>query len=103
MAEAQSVMTEKPYFVYVLWTRSGCCFYKGVTDRIAHRLTQHNNGESKWTKRHAGTWELVWQREFPSLGAARKFENLLKRQKGGNGFWHLTGLDPCDFDTSSGS
>jgi hypothetical protein len=34
----------------------------------------------------------VWESETPSLGAARKLENLLKRQKGGRGFYRLTGL-----------
>ncbi|MBT3293772.1 MAG: GIY-YIG nuclease family protein [Verrucomicrobia bacterium] len=93
----------KPHYVYILWSETGLCFYKGVTVDIPHRLAQHNGGESKWTKRHAGTWRLVWHREFPSLGDARKFENRLKKQKGGKGFWGLTGLDPECFGSPSGS
>ena len=100
---AMNILVHRNYYVYVLWSDTGLCFYKGVTDNIPHRLTQHNNGESKWTKRYAGSWRLVWQREFPSLGEARKFENRLKRQKGGIGFWKLTGLNPSHFTDSSGS
>ena len=32
MRQAMSVMTEKPYFVYILWSRPGCCFYSGITE-----------------------------------------------------------------------
>ena len=91
------------YHVYILWSEKGCCLYKGVTEDVQERLKQHNNGESKWTKRHSGTWEIVWQRTFPTLGDARKFEIRLKKQRGGNGFWHLTGLDPHDFKGLAGS
>ena len=80
------------YFTYVLWSPAGQCFYIGVTANVLRRLAQHNDGLSRWTSRHAGTWELVWQREFPNLSEARKCEELLKRQKGGDGFFHLTGL-----------
>ena len=96
-----SQTSARPYAVYILWSGTGHCFYTGVTNDVPHRLAQHNAGGSKWTKRHAGTWELVWQRAFPTLGEARRFENRLKRQKGGNGFWQLTGLDPNDFSSGS--
>ncbi len=75
----------KPYSVYVLWSPIGERFYTGVTDDVARRLSDHNTGVSRWTKRYAGSWELVWQRECPSLGDARRFENRLKRQRGGAG------------------
>ena len=83
-----------PYFTYVLWSPAGNCFYIGVTTCLVTRLAQHNTGISRWTSRHAGTWELAWHREFPGLGEARKYELLLKRQKHGAGFFHLTNLQP---------
>ena len=67
-------------------------FYIGCTHKVEHRLEQHNAGMSKWT-RGRGPWQLVWQKSFPTLTETRKFENLLKRQKGGSGFAKLTGLD----------
>jgi len=96
-----SLTPRSPYHVYILWTDVGRHFYIGTTDDVPRRFTQHNSGESKWTKRHAGSWELVWRREFASLGEARKFESRLKRQKRGRGFWTFTGLDPADFASSS--
>ncbi len=42
-------------------------------------------------------WKLVWLRELCSLSEARRLENRLKRQKGGEGFYQMTGLDPGDF------
>ena len=95
--------TQRLYSVYILWSDRGCRFYIGVTENVDYRVAQHNAGVSKWTKRYAGSWDLVWKREFDSLGEARRFEVKLKRQKGGHGFWGLTGLDPGDFKVSSGS
>ena len=87
-----------PYYTYILWSTTARRFYIGVTEDVSKRLSDHNSGISKWTKRYAGSWELVWQRKLDSLGEARKLENLLKRQKGGRGFWTITGLNPDSFD-----
>ena len=94
---------QQPYWVYVLWSPAGQKFYIGLTDDLERRLAQHNSGESKWTRRFAGSWQLAWTREFPSLRQARKFENLLKRQKGGDGFRKITGLDTRSKPSSPGS
>ena len=88
---------QQSYSVYILWSDTGKRFYTGLTENPAIRLKQHNDGQSKWTKRYAGSWTIVWQQKFESLSEARRFENKLKRQKGGNGFWVLTGLDPTQF------
>jgi len=90
----------KPYYVYVLWSEVGTRFYIGVTDDVQRRIADHNGGVSKWTKRYAGSWRLVWHEHCPSLGVARTLENWLKRQKRGNGFWLRTGLDKSDFRPS---
>jgi putative endonuclease len=83
------------YWVYVLWSATGECFYIGLTDDLARRLTQHNGGVSRWTRRYAGSWTLVWQKSFDTLSAARAYENLLKRQRRGHGFFQHTGLAPA--------
>ena len=93
----KNLMNTKPYYCYILWSDIGHKFYIGITENIEIRLSQHNTGISKWTKRYAGTWKLVWTREFPSLSDARKFENRLKKQKGGKGFWSITQLNKDDF------
>ena len=83
--------TPKPYWVYVLYSDAADRFYTGVTEHVAERLEKHNRGRSRWTARHR-PWRLVFRRRFPSLTDARRFENLLKRQKGGRGFYQHTGL-----------
>jgi len=93
-------MPDKPCYCYILWSDTAEKFYIGVTENVRKRLDDHNSGVSKWTKRFAGSWRLVWQSQFVSLGDARRFEKRLKRQKGGAGFWKITGLGPSAFGKS---
>ncbi len=80
----------KLYQVYVLRNSDGL-FYIGLSEDVALRLEQHNQGISKWTKSR-GPWVLAWTSDRMELSEARKLENLLKKQKGGGGFYKLTGL-----------
>ena len=80
------------YRVYVLQNQEGR-YYIGLSEDIMVRLAQHNAGESKWTAKYR-PWRLAWQSEEQDLSSARRLENLLKRQKGGQGFYKLTGLMP---------
>ncbi len=79
------------YQVYVLQNADGR-FYIGISDDVSSRLAQHNSGVSTWT-RSRGPWNLVWTSPPISLTEARKLENFLKRQKGGEGFFKFTGLE----------
>ncbi|MHA3770765.1 GIY-YIG nuclease family protein [Verrucomicrobiota bacterium sgz303538] len=81
---------EIEYQVYVVQNPQGR-FYIGISENVSVRVAQHNEGVSKWTK-GKGPWTLVWTSEAKSLSDARKLENLLKKQKGGAGFFRLTGL-----------
>jgi putative endonuclease len=65
--------------------------YIGQTADLERRLIQHNRAQSKWTK-GKGPWKLVWISNALSLSDARTLENKLKRQKGGDGFYKITGL-----------
>jgi putative endonuclease len=78
------------YRVYVLHNRERK-FYIGLSDDVERRLQQHNSGVSTWT-RGKGPWTLIWQSTEMSLPEARKLELLLKRQKGGDGFYKIIGL-----------
>jgi len=78
------------YQVYVIQNPAGK-FYIGISENVESRLRQHNGGISKWTK-GKGPWTLRWTSEAMSITDARKLENHLKRQRGGNGFYQLTGL-----------
>jgi putative endonuclease len=78
------------YRVYVIQNEEGR-FYIGLTDDVIRRVNDHNAGVSTWTH-YRGPWQLRWTSEAMSLGEARKLENFLKKQKGGNGFFAHTGL-----------
>ena len=78
------------YQVYVL-QNAARRYYIGLTQDVALRLQQHNTGISTWTSSR-GPWALVWTSHLLTLTDARKLENLLKRQKGGVGFYQRTGL-----------
>ena len=96
-----SRVSDKPYFVYVLWSPSGGRFYIGISEDVEFRLSQHNSGEYKgWTNRYP-PWTLVYSTSFRNYGDARRHELELKRQKGGTGFFQLTGLRPDDFRRGS--
>ncbi|MFM8334527.1 MAG: GIY-YIG nuclease family protein [Opitutaceae bacterium] len=79
-----------PYRVYLLMNAEGRS-YVGLSENVARRLDQHNVGVSNWT-RSRGPWRLCWQSEEMNLSEARGLERLLKRQKGGDGLYRLTGL-----------
>jgi putative endonuclease len=91
-----SRVSGKPYFVYVLWSSSASRFYIGISEDPDARLLQHNAGDSKWTSKY-DSWELVHVEPCENYSEARKRELLLKKQKGGTGFYTLTGLDPTRF------
>ena len=78
------------YQVYVLQNKSGRR-YIGISVNPQARLLGHNAGISRWTN-GMGPWTIVWTSKPLSLSDARKFENKLKRQKGGSGLKTLTGL-----------
>ena len=68
--------------------------YIGFTRDVPLRINQHNSGFTPSTRKR-GPWTLIWQSETLSLSNARRLELYLKRQKGGNGFYQLTGLQKC--------
>jgi putative endonuclease len=84
-------VVEKSYQVYVLQNEQGK-FYIGLSEDVDARLLQHNNGESKWTSKYR-PWRMAWTSDAMLLSEARKLENKLKRAKGGNGFYAITGLE----------
>jgi putative endonuclease len=92
-----SRVSERAYFVYVLWSDSGRRFYIGISDDPLTRLQQHNDGSHRgWTNRYR-PWTLVHTESYPTYVVARKRELELKAQKGGIGFYVKTGLNPKKF------
>jgi putative endonuclease len=93
---SMSRVSGKPYFVYILWSEVGRRFYIGISEDIAHRLSAHNQSRSRWSARYV-PWTMVYQEAHSDYRSARLRENELKRQKGGEGFFRLTGLDRSQF------
>jgi len=81
--------TKKPYYVYVVRSENGR-HYIGLSENTGARIKEHNLGLSDWTSRY-GNWAIIYKRRFDNLTEARKWENYLKRQKGGNGFKKIIG------------
>ena len=55
--------------------------YKGYTEDLKSRLTDHNNKKSKHTAKYA-PWELISYHAFSSKQKAREFEHYLKTGSG---------------------
>jgi putative endonuclease len=91
-----SRVSGKPYFLYVLWSPSARRFYIGISEDPEQRLIRRNSGLSFWTARHC-PWSLALTERFDDYRSARKREIQLKRQKSGQNFYKLTGLDPQRF------
>jgi putative endonuclease len=66
--------------VYVIRSQEGY-IYTGCTEDFEHRLYQHNNHLSGWTKRGVN-WKPIHTEEYNTLSEARKRERWLKTGKG---------------------
>ncbi|MFH1575639.1 MAG: GIY-YIG nuclease family protein [Candidatus Nealsonbacteria bacterium] len=68
------------YCVYVLKSKINNSYYVGSCEDIIKRITLHNKGLVKSTKRYS-PWELVYKEEFSSLKEARQRELQIKSWK----------------------
>ena len=64
------------YTVYVIKSQSNL-IYIGQTDNLARRLSQHQKGQSKYTKRDSG-WRLIYSEEYQTRAEAMQREKWLK-------------------------
>ena len=85
------------YYIYLIRSENLDQFYIGQTDDLRRRVEQHQNGESRWTKR-ADDWRLVYYEAYTSRklaiirerklkNHARGYQELVKRvfEKSGEG------------------
>ncbi|PCE63380.1 GIY-YIG nuclease family protein [Sediminicola luteus] len=73
-------MAEKHY-VYVLKSKVDGRLYKGMTQNLELRLSQHNGGKVKSTKGYM-PWVLVYHEIFETRQEARSREKYLKSAAG---------------------
>ncbi len=55
-------------------------YYVGATEDLERRLSEHNRGQSNFT-RGRGPWSLVYEESFPSFMEAHRRELAIKRKK----------------------
>lgn len=65
------------YFVYILQSRKNDSFYKGSTNNLIRRFTEHNEGREEATSRYL-PWDLVWYTQKPNRSEAVILEMKLK-------------------------
>ena len=66
------------YFVYIIHSSNNNLYYKGFTSNPEHRLNEHNEGFSRYTK-NKGPWKLVYLEELPDKKSALIREKQIKR------------------------
>ena len=67
-----------PYFVYILQSEKDNTYYKGFTENVEKRLSQHNNGLSKYTSSKM-PWKLIYLEEYSTKREALIREKQIKR------------------------
>ena len=68
------------YYTYILQSEKDQSFYIGYTSNLEHRLYEHNEGFSRYTK-HKRPWKIVYFEKFEEKSEAIKRERFLKKQK----------------------
>ncbi|MCZ7557556.1 MAG: GIY-YIG nuclease family protein [Bacteroidia bacterium] len=69
------------FYTYVLWSAVLRKRYIGSTSDLLHRLEQHNNGFSTFTKRGI-PWILIFSEQYPTRREAEQRERQLKSGHG---------------------
>ena len=66
------------YFVYVIYSKLGDCYYRGFTEHLTSRIKQHNNSESRFTSKYTD-WEYFHIECFNTKKEALIREKKLKK------------------------
>ncbi len=65
------------YFVYLLQSEENGSLYVGCASDLKKRITEHNNGESSYTKKYL-PWKLIYFEGYCSKVDACQREKSLK-------------------------
>ncbi|MDP3987737.1 MAG: GIY-YIG nuclease family protein [Candidatus Levybacteria bacterium] len=76
------------FVVYILKNSISGKHYIGSTNDLERRLSEHNRGHTKSTRRK-GAWEVIHTEQFIDSLTAKRRERLIKSYKGGNAFKKL--------------
>ncbi len=78
MPATSSQSTEKPWFVYLIRTRTKT-LYCGITNDLERRFEQHQVGKGAKYLRGKGPLSLVWSQQVVDKSAALKEEIRIKK------------------------
>jgi putative endonuclease len=76
------------YFVYILQSQSRRIYYVGQTADLMRRISQHNLGRVRSTKKGI-PWSVVYTEQIKKRGDAIKRERQIKSYKSGEAFKKL--------------
>ncbi|MCH7972960.1 MAG: GIY-YIG nuclease family protein [Bacteroidetes bacterium] len=76
------------YFTYVLYSKKYKKIYIGQTINVEKRVTKHNSGKHRYTKRYI-PWSVIYTEKFNTREEAMKREKQLKSQKGREFIWGM--------------
>jgi len=66
------------FYVYVIYSANGDCYYRGFSEQPIERLGQHNNAESRYTSRF-DDWKLFHLEEYSTKKEALIREKRVKK------------------------
>ncbi len=78
------------YSTYVLYSKKFNKIYIGQTNDVERRLTEHNSGNHRYTKRYI-PWSVIYTEKFNTRAEAMQREKELKSQKGREFIWNIIG------------
>jgi putative endonuclease len=73
------------FTTYVLQNTSSKKYYIGSTNNLERRLSEHNRGQTKSTRKE-GKWVLIYKEIYSTNKESKLRERMIKSYKGGNGF-----------------
>ena len=76
------------FYVYILKSINSKHYYVGHTSELQGRLSNHNSGLVKSTKKYL-PWKIIHTENFKTKSEAYKRELQIKSYKGGNAFKKL--------------
>ena len=69
------------YFVYILYSEKGACYYVGMSKNVSQRLKTHNKGQVRSTKPYV-PWRVIHTETYATQVVAREREKYLKTAAG---------------------
>ena len=75
------VQMDNKFYVYIIESEVNRSIYIGMTKNLTHRIYEHNNELSGFTKSKA-PWKLLWYCVFDNEKNAILFEKYLKTGSG---------------------